>query len=64
MENPYIIIKELEKELRRIRRDNLKLKMHMQVLINHPLINASKKIREKYNSEARVSKDLFIGSLN
>ena len=42
------LIKELTRELQRIRMSNLKIRMHMQVLVNHPAIKTSCRIRERY----------------
>jgi hypothetical protein len=39
--------KELTLELRRIQRENLKLRMHMQVLVMHPEGYAAYKIRRE-----------------
>lgn len=54
------IIRELEKELRRLRLNNLKLKMHMQVLINHPSGYASAKIRGIYNCKTEADNMMLV----
>ena len=54
---------DLIKELRRIKRQNLKLKMHMQVLVNHPIGLASSIISKKYNSQT-MTKQLQISTQN
>jgi len=58
------LIKALKDEIRKLCRKNLKLRMHMQVLVNHPLINTSKKIRAQYSRGEEVSRELLIGSQN
>lgn len=40
--------KELTLELRRLQRENLKLRMHMQILVMHPKGYAAYKIRKEY----------------
>jgi hypothetical protein len=42
------LIRELSKEIRALSVKNLKLKMHMQVLIGLPNCEAAKKIRERF----------------
>ena len=54
------IIRELEKELRRLRINNLKLKMHMQVLINHPFGYASAKVRSVYNCKTEAENMMIV----
>jgi hypothetical protein len=39
------------KELKRLRRENLKLKMHMQVLVSTPRCYTSRLIRARYQAE-------------
>lgn len=56
-------IRELEKELRRLRLNNLKLKMHMQVLVNHPFNFAASKIRSIYNSK-ELADNMMVVPLN
>jgi hypothetical protein len=41
----------LTTELRRLRRENLKLKMHMQVIVSNPETRTSQKLRDKYEVE-------------
>jgi hypothetical protein len=42
------LIKEYEKELKRLRRNNLRLKMHMNVLVHTPACDTARKIRKEY----------------
>lgn len=58
------LIKALKYEIRKLCRKNLKLRMHMQVLVNHPLIGTSGKIRKQYGSREEVSRELLTGSQN
>lgn len=57
------LMKEEEKELRRIRLKNIQLKLHMEVLVSHPIGTAAKKIRQQY-SPVTVTRDLLICSQN
>lgn len=58
------LIKELTRELQRIRRSNLRIRMHMQVLVNHPSIRTSSRIRERYRLPGINRKGLLTTSLN
>ena len=64
MEGQKQLITELLKELRRLQLKNLKLRLHMQVLVSHPLIKEARKLRAKYAREKEVSRDLLTGSMN
>jgi hypothetical protein len=53
----------LEREIRRLQIKNLKLKMHMQVLVSHPLNSASAKVRSQYNGKEEAE-NMFVVPLN
>lgn len=59
------LIGALKAEIRKLCRKNLKLRMHMQVLANHPLISASRKIRVQFSCRGEeVSQQLLTGLQN
>ena len=47
MATDKLIIKELEKELRRLRINNLKYKLHMQVLVGSPNSRTAKRVLQE-----------------
>jgi hypothetical protein len=54
-----LIIKSLEKELRRERIKNLKLRMRMAILIQHPDGTASEKISKAFIAENDFSNSIL-----
>ena len=42
------ILTDIEKEVERLRRNNLQLRLHMDILLQHPQIRTAEKIRKKY----------------
>jgi len=64
MENRIDAIKELTKELNRLKLQNLRLKTHMQVLVSHPRNKTADKIRNKYSTGEKVARDLLTGLMN
>jgi hypothetical protein len=49
----------LEKELRRLRIKNLRLKLHMEVLLHHPLSAAAEKLSADYLVKANMSESII-----
>jgi hypothetical protein len=58
------LIKELTREIRNLSRKNLKLRVHMQVLVNHPKINASKRIRQEQGNKHETIPELILALQN
>jgi hypothetical protein len=52
IESQDSLIKELTRELRMIRRKNLKMKLHLSVLVGNPNCKTSETIKDKYKSNA------------
>lgn len=44
-------IKELEQMIRGLRCDNLRMRLNMEILINHPQGNAARIIRDRYREK-------------
>lgn len=63
MINPYDEIKELEKELRRLRIRVILIKIHMDILINLPFSKTAADIRKNYKSET-ASREQILSTLN
>jgi hypothetical protein len=51
--------REYEKELRKLKRSNLKIKLDMQVLVSHPDSRASEIIRNNHKGELTFSESLL-----
>lgn len=52
IESQDSLIKELTRELRSLRRNNLKMKMHLSILAGTPCCKTSDNIRDKYKDSA------------
>lgn len=57
------LIKSLTQEIRTLCRKNLKLKMHMQVLVSHPVGLASMMIAKQYSPDL-FTKELQMSTQN
>jgi hypothetical protein len=64
MENRIDAMKELVKEVSRLKLQNLRLKIHMQVLTGLPRSKTAGKIRDIYSPGEKVARDLLTGSMN
>lgn len=53
------LIRELIKELRRLRLNNIKMKMHLQVIIGNPACKTSEDLKQKYKSSAAFSESIL-----
>lgn len=51
--------REYEKELMRLRIANLRIKLHMEILVSHPDINTSAELREKYRGDATFKESIL-----
>jgi hypothetical protein len=60
LESQKQLIKELARELTRIKRNNLRLKTHMQVLVGTPRCKTAEKIRYA----ALLNADLTVNAIN
>lgn len=59
IESQDSLIKELTRELRSLRRNNLKMKLHLSVLVGNPYCKTSENIKETYKSNA-ISGDSIL----
>jgi hypothetical protein len=53
------LIKEYEKELKRLRMKNLKIKLHMEVLVHNPFSKTASEIRKIYSVTPDFSESII-----
>lgn len=54
------LITELATELRRLKRENLRVKMHMMELVARPHSRTAAKIKNRYQGEANMSESILF----
>jgi hypothetical protein len=59
MATDKLVIKELEKELKRLRLNNLRIKLHMQVLVSNPASKTSDDIRTRYQGKGMFEESIL-----
>lgn len=54
-----------EKEINRLRTDNLRVKLHMEIIVNTPMCRTARFLMEKYRDEASMNEtDTEYSALN
>jgi hypothetical protein len=53
------LMREYTKELKRLRMANLRIKLHMEVLVSHPDIKTASELRERYRGDATFKESIL-----